>query len=87
MLKQVELPQRSCSPLRAHAGEGFLKGTTAHGEPPLEQIVPKELFPMGKTHPEADKNNEKKGAAKFYGLTRTPIPHPSVLLRRRRKKK
>lgn len=40
---------------------------------------------MGSTHPGAEKKHEKKGAAKSYGLIRTPTPHPSVLLRRREK--
>lgn len=75
---------KSCSPLRAHAGEGFLSGTAAHGESPLKQTVPEELFPVGKTHPKAEKNNEKKGAAEFYGLT---IPHPSTLLKGRKEKR
>lgn len=75
---------KSCSPLRAHAGEGFLSGTAAHGESPLKQTVPEELFPVGKPHPKAEKNNEKKGAAEFYGLT---IPHPSTLLRGRKEKR
>lgn len=86
VLKQVEVPQSSCSPLRAHA-EGFLKRTAAHGEPPPEQTLPEELLPMGKIHTEAEKNSEKKGAAKFYGLTKTRIPYLSVLLRRRREKR
>lgn len=55
----------------------FLSGSAAHGEPPVEQILPEGRQPMERKHAGAGKQRDEERAAErnCYGLTIIPHPH------------